>query len=607
MKNNNIHANIQKGYNVTVILLVLLVIISSGCVILIGYNYKVVDKNRANQVAVMEAANAHYKWIDNLGAAIQGTTEFTGSTDPATCAFGKWMSSMSKDDLESPELAKHVANIMSPHNEMHNASVELIDQSKTFRNNAYTKFSEQISPKAKNVIAELVNIADVYKLRSLKASKTLDDITLLCLILNVVVAGITMAISKIYGNVVAKKISIPIVKVAQWSKDLSLGKANLEGLDNASRNWHIAEIEEMINSFVKMAESIKENVNVVQRVAQGDMTAFVNIRSDDDHLGKNLYKMVQTNDLLFAKILKIAQTVALGSGQIANASQLLAESSSVQASAVSDLSDAITYTSSLVESNAEKTTQAQIVSDTIREGAKQSNQKLDELVKAVDDIRESSQRISVVIKTIDDIAFQTNILALNAAIEAARAGTAGRGFAVVANEVRDLALKSAQAVTQSRLIIEDTINKTKEGSEISIKTSENFSGMMKQLSDIIIMIDDIANASKQQKDSIGKVREEIVHISSSASSNASISEESAASSQEMSSNAEILKQAMSKFNLRQRKNGQAYIPAEKKDDEDFIRIAQANYQRALSAGVVAYEPMDSAIKGQVPINSTNKY
>lgn len=604
-KINSIRSNIQKGYSVTVFLLVLLVVISSACLILIGYNYKVVDENRDHQVAVMDAVNAHYKWVDNLGAAIQGSAQFTGSTDPETCAFGKWMATLNEADLNNPVIAEHIANITQPHNEIHNMAQGLIDDSKQFRNASYKSFAENISPRAQKVIEELNGIGEIYKQRSVSAAKTLDNITLICLILNAAFAAVSITISKIYGNNTAKKISQPISDVAKWSKALAMGKASLEGFENSAEKCNIDEIEEMMISFAKMAESIQENVDVVKRVAQGDMTAYVNIRSEDDHLGKNLYKMVQSNDLLFAEITKIAQTVAQGSGQIAHASQTLAESSSVQASSVNDLSNAITFTSSLVDGNADKTKKAQQISDIIRSEAQQSSEKLGELVKAVDDIRASSQRISTVIKTIDDIAFQTNILALNAAIEAARAGVAGKGFAVVANEVRDLALKSAEAVTHSRTIIEDTVNKTKEGSQISTQASEMFNGMMNQLSEIVVMIADIASASQQQKESIDKVRIEIEQISNAAASNAAVSEESAASSQEMSSNADILKQAMAKFNLRQRINGHAYIPKEKLNDEEFIRIAEENYQRALKNGIIGYKADNK--ETEVEFVSAEKY
>ena len=151
------------------------------------------------------------------------------------------------------------------------------------------------------------------------------------------------------------------------------------------------------------------------------MTAFVNIRSAKDSLAKNLYKMVQTNDLMFNEITQIASDVASGADDIAA-----------------------------------------------------SNEKMQQLLKAMGDITESSDKIFAVIKTIEEIADQTNLLALNAAIEAARAGEAGKGFAVVAGEVGNLAAQSANAVIESRQLIEDTIKKASIGNTITNETSEAF-------------------------------------------------------------------------------------------------------------------------------------
>ena len=111
------------------------------------------------------------------------------------------------------------------------------------------------------------------------------------------------------------------------------------------------EIGSMIRSFQKMVESIQENVRVVQRLAQGDMTVFVNVRSKEDTLGDNLYHLVQSNDFMLAKIIKIGLSVASGSRQIADASQILADTAMQQTAAVQELTDAMEETRGLVRQN----------------------------------------------------------------------------------------------------------------------------------------------------------------------------------------------------------------------------------------------------------------
>ena len=122
--------------------------------------------------------------------------------------------------------------------------------------------------------------------------------------------------------------------MAEWSERLSEGADQIEFDKKILAGNEENEIGSMIHSFERMVDSIHQNVEVVKRLAQGDMTVFVNIRSQDDSLGKNLYHLVQSNDFMFAKIIRIAMSVASASQNIANASQMLADTASRQADAV---------------------------------------------------------------------------------------------------------------------------------------------------------------------------------------------------------------------------------------------------------------------------------
>ena len=203
-----------------------------------------------------------------------------------------------------------------------------------------------------------------------------------------------------------------------------------------------------------------------------------------------------------------------------------------------------------------------------------------QLVQSVDDINESSHKIANVIKLIDNIAFQTNILALNAAVEAARAGEAGKGFAVVADEVRMLALKSAEAANDSKSLIEATIQATEDGSKISAEAFETFQHIVNDLDQITGIVANMADSSARQENAISNIHTQIERIQNSITSNAAVSEEAVATSNEMRDDAKLLEDEMNRFNLRQRQMGQAYIPPEKRGDQEFIREANANYQKA---------------------------
>ena len=586
-KAKTIRAQIFHGYIVTTMLTICLVITSVIFLYGISRNYLVVANNREKQMAIEDAMISHYKWLEGLSVSIQTDKEFSGSLDASSCDFGKWLGGLSQKDLSGNDMQA----IQSLHQEIHNAAKEVVSTSKI---NAQKIFYGQIEPEVQQLVSNLSTVSAYYKNLADAAGGRLLIFVGVFIFISIILGIIVMAVALSFANRTSKRISKPIAAVAQWSESLSLGMDNLQlditGIDESSDN----EVGIMVRAFKRMTDSIKENVNVMQRVANGDMTAFVNIRSSHDSLGKNIYKMVQSNDLLFAEILEIAQTVANASEQIAHASQGLAQTSSVQASSVHDLSKTIKRAGELIEESTKKTVDATDISEKIKIDAEESSKKMELLVGSVNNIRESSEKISLVIKSIEDIAFQTNILALNAAIEAARAGQAGNGFAAVADEVRNLALKSAQAAEESKTLIENTIYKTQDGTRISGEASEMFHQIVDEINQIVSIITDIASMSSEQLGGIQQVRAEIEHISQATENNASVSEQSAAASKEMSQNAALLKEAMSKFNLRQRKKGSAYIPPEKQNDPEFIRRANENYQKSLETGKYGFEYIEEA-------------
>lgn len=277
--------------------------------------------------------------------------------------------------------------------------------------------------------------------------KLLETRVVTAMFTNLILAAVVWVFIRKSAEKLADKIAHPVSVVVNWASALALGSAQLEFDEEQS---DLVETNEMVDAFKKMAASIQENVHVVQRVAEGDMTAFVNIRSSQDSLAKSLYKMVQTNDLMFNEITQIANEVAEGATDIAEASGALAESCTAQAHTISDFKVAVENTGNLLRENTSRLSHSQEISAEIKHEVAESKEKMEELLSSMTDITEASRKISTVIQTIEEIADQTNLLALNASIEAARAGEAGKGFAVVAGEVGALAAQSADAAVQSR-------------------------------------------------------------------------------------------------------------------------------------------------------------
>lgn len=245
-----------------------------------------------------------------------------------------------------------------------------------------------------------------------------------------------------------------------------------------------------------------------------------------------------------------AEQVSTGAEQLAGGAQELAQGATQQASSVEELSAIINDVAEKVRRSAEH---IGLVSGYAREagdGVRYSNEQMEKMLEAMRDINKSSSNIQKIIKAIDDIAFQTNILALNAAVEAARAGSAGRGFAVVAEEVRNLAVKSAQAANQTTQLIEGSMQKVRAGSKIADETAEALSNIVEKISLVQDATEQINAASKEQDKSITQILIGIEQVSTIVHTNSATAEESAAASEELSGQAAILRQETTNFKLK---------------------------------------------------------
>ena len=496
---------------------------------------------------------------------------------------------MTKSGANS-EIKSKAQQLIEGHNEIHSLAEELLQTS------TINLFFSELDPKASEVINGLYDIDSLYSAevqsntRSFESMMTIMIVVIVCAVIAISVFSI------LYGKKLASQIAKPVMMVADWSKNLSFGAADLdvasEELARLETENADNEVGMMISAFHTMADNIRENMAVVQRIAEGDMTAFVKIRSRRDSLGKSLYRLVQSNDIMFNEIVDSAHSVAAGADEIAAASHMLADSSTVQASAAQHLSDEMKHVSDLIQYNDEKAQAAYEITKEIKEELRTSNEHMKVLCDSVIHMRNASKEIATVMKTIDDITFETNILALNAAIEAARAGAAGKGFAVVANEVRALAMKSAEAAQESHVLIENSIKQTEHGTNIATESAAIFENINEKISQIIEIVEQVSGLSTNQMESIRQVAESVNQITEAATKNAAISEESDASSQEMRNQAAFLRDKMKHFNLRKREKGKAYIPDEKQHDEDFIEYANKAYQLKESTGQYGNEYID---------------
>jgi methyl-accepting chemotaxis protein len=236
-----------------------------------------------------------------------------------------------------------------------------------------------------------------------------------------------------------------------------------------------------------------------------------------------------------------ANQVAAASSQVSAASQSLAEGASEQASAVEETSSSLEEMSSMTKQNAGNASEADSLMKQTNQVVRKANETMGNLTHSMQDITAASEETSKIIKTIDEIAFQTNLLALNAAVEAARAGEAGAGFAVVADEVRNLAMRAADAAKNTSTLIESTVKKIKDGSELVVKTNAAFAEVAVNSSKVGELVSEIAAASQEQSQGILQINKAVAEMDKVIQQTAANAEESASASEEMNAQAEQMK------------------------------------------------------------------
>ena len=310
-------------------------------------------------------------------------------------------------------------------------------------------------------------------------------------------------------------------------------------------------LEKLVARLRHYIDYIGEVSGVLQSIAKGNF----NFTLQQDYTGefaemKEGIQQVQVtlSDMLLS-VLQAAERVEAGASQIATGTQTQAQGASDQASSVQELAASLSEISTEVDATAHSMEEAQQKMASVMEEANAGDQKMGHMLEAMDEITKASQAIGAIIKNIEDIAFQTNILALNAAVEAARAGAAGKGFAVVADEVRTLAGKTAGASQNTAELIERAMAAVKNGKQIADDTAASFRSVHSGISEVSERTAQVGTETEKQKEALQQTTAGVERISSIVQTSSATAEESAAASQELSSQAHLLRELTGKFIL----------------------------------------------------------
>jgi len=358
----------------------------------------------------------------------------------------------------------------------------------------------------------------------------------------VIIGAIVVAIGAI---LIVRSIVTPVNKLVNVSQEISKGNILVSLPEKAND-----EIGELTKRFGDMLDHLSDLEKVLVSIAEGDLSSDIQVLSDKDIMGLAVVNMVARLNSLFGGIQESAAQVSLGSKQIADGALSLARGTAQQAADLDGLSAAASDIQEQTSKNAAVAKEAVTMSNSIRWNAEKGSEHMDSMMQAVTEINKASSKISNVIEAINDIAFQTNILALNAAVEAARAGQYGKGFAVVAEEVRNLASKSAAAAADTSELIENSIEKSHLGMSIADETAQSLNEIVEGINRSSEIIEKIARESEDQLAAIGHLNVGIDQISQVVQQNSALAEESSASSVDMSSQANMLKEVIAQLKLR---------------------------------------------------------
>jgi len=502
--------------------------------------------------------------VHSLRAEARGAIIFTGKLDQLQKSeatinelFKKYeeRSETFVKTVQMPESKARLAEAKSTYEQGFKPAVqEILEGAK--KGLSIDELSKIMLAKAKpnaDKVAENVATVIEHKQGLLKKANSNGDaltakLSVIMILIIIAGAGVSVFFSLYIASLVGKPVSRLSELIGEWSRGRLDNKLNIKGRTDEIGIMAVAADQwvDDLNSLI-----ISDGGKVLKAAAGKDLTQRLKIHYHGEYgaLKTNINSLVQSLDAALDQVRETVMHVTSASSQIAAGAQSLAQGSSQQASSLEQVSSSLDEISSMTKQNAENSNAAKDLAIEARTAANEGDASMKEMAEAINQIKQSADNTAKIIKSIDDIAFQTNLLALNAAVEAARAGEAGKGFAVVAEEVRNLAMRSAEAAKNTANLIEQSVKNADNGVKITEEVAKSLTKIVDRAEKVGNLIAGIAAASNEQSAGIDQVTNAVSQMNQVTQSNASNAEESASAVEELNSLAEELQDLVDTFKL----------------------------------------------------------
>ena len=554
MKNLKVSRKLTISYGFILSLLVISIVVSIGNLISIRSKVEVFYNGPFRVLNAANTVNSSFEAMQkSVFRVISSTSQ--ANTEQALENARAWerkiqeqIPVIQKDFLGDQAIVERLQAALDELAPQREHVLDLAVQNQKAEASAYMEANNIITiHKAQAELDELIEIADRKAdelIVNLHAMQT-KFITILS------VLGIaSVLVSVFFGIYITRGITRPIKELEAAARQMEQGHLKID-VNYASKD----ELGSRSDSMRQMSDKISYYMDAISRVMRQLADSNLEIPHYDDFQGdflpvqESLLIVLNSLNEIISEINMFSDQVANGADQVSNGAQILSQGVIAQASSVEELAATMSEISQQVKENAETSQVVKTAAGEMGANILACNQQMQEMKNAMEKINQNSTQIRTIIKTIDDIAFQTNILALNAAVEAARAGESGKGFSVVAQEVRSLATRSSDASKSTEALIEQSLAAVVYGTKVAEETAASLRNIAGGTDEMISKINQIAEASKRQAAATEMVSTGIDQISDIVQTNSATAEESAAASEELYGQSQVLKSRVSRFKL----------------------------------------------------------